>query len=127
MRNPLPDIVENGRIQGGKYATRHGEQCGAFTLKVPCGDYARVILADSTDWEKAGLPLPAWEHVSVSFPDRVPTWSEMHQMKKLFFKDDEVVVQFHPAESEYVNCHPYCLHLWRVVGMSFPTPPKQSV
>lgn len=24
-----------------------------------------------------------------------------------------MVIQIHPAKSEYVNLHPYALHLWR--------------
>lgn len=27
--------------------------------------------------------------------------------------EEETVVQFHPPESEYVNNHLYCLHLWK--------------
>ena len=37
---------------------------------------------------------------------------------------DECVVQFHPPKSEYVNLHPYCLHLWKKIGGTFETPPK---
>lgn len=33
--------------------------------------------------------------------------------KDMFFKEDEIVVQYHPAKSEYVNNMPNCLHLWR--------------
>jgi hypothetical protein len=34
-------------------------------------------------------------------------------VKDLFWHDDECVVQFHPPKSEYINNHPYCLHLWK--------------
>lgn len=54
-----------------------------------------------------------WDHVSVRTPYRCPLWSEMCQIKDLFFRDDEVVMQLHPAKSEYVNHHPFTLHLWR--------------
>ena len=65
-----------------------------------------------------------WEHVSVSYTNRTPTWEEMCKVKDMFWNDDECVVQFHPPKSEYVNLHPYCLHLWRKVGKNFETPPK---
>lgn len=65
-----------------------------------------------------------WEHVSVSLKNRCPTWDEMCIIKDIFWKDDEVVVQFHPKKSEYVNIHPYCLHMWRKIGSEFETPPK---
>ncbi len=53
-----------------------------------------------------------WEHVSVSCRNRVPTWSEMSQIKRMFWGNDEQVVQIHPREEDYVNQHQFCLHLW---------------
>lgn len=62
-----------------------------------------------------------WDHVSVSWPNRCPTWDEMCKVKDLFFNRDECCVEYHPAESEYVNLHPYCLHIWRKQdGLPFP-------
>jgi len=54
-----------------------------------------------------------WEHVSVSTATRTPIWEEMCLVKDLFWEDEDEVVQYHPAKSDYVNCHPFCLHLWR--------------
>jgi len=65
-----------------------------------------------------------WEHVSVSTPSRCPNWEEMTWIKNLFWGDDDVVIQYHPARSSYVNYHPYCLHLWRPQGIALPTPPS---
>lgn len=65
-----------------------------------------------------------WEHVSVSMPDRCPTWKEMCLIKDLFWDPEDTVIQYHPAESEYVNNHPFCLHLWRPVGLDLPIPPS---
>lgn len=66
-----------------------------------------------------------WEHVSVSVfkKDRCPTWNEMCFVKDLFWNPDEVVIQYHPAEKDYVSMHDYCLHLWRPVHDEIPTPP----
>jgi len=36
---------------------------------------------------------------------------------------DDVVMQLHPARSDYVNNHNFCLHLWRPQGQTIPTPP----
>jgi hypothetical protein len=63
-----------------------------------------------------------WDHVSVSRPDRCPTWPEMCLVKDRFFDPDDCVVQFHPPQSMYVNDHPHCLHLWRWRGGEFPMP-----
>ena len=70
-----------------------------------------------------------WEHASVSLAFRTPTWSEMHFVKNLFWDADDLVVQFHPPESEYVDIHKYCLHLWRKIGTNdyCETPPTIMV
>jgi hypothetical protein len=57
--------------------------------------------------------LGGWDHVSVHVEGRCPIWGEMCFVKDLFFRDDEVVMQLHPAKSQYVNEHPFMLHLWR--------------
>ena len=54
-----------------------------------------------------------WDHVSVSLATRCPTWEKMCWVKDLFFEPHEAVMQLHPAKSEYVNYHEFCLHLWR--------------
>lgn len=68
-----------------------------------------------------------WEHVSVSYRRRCPTWDEMCRVKDMFFHPEEVAVQFHPRESEYVNIDPHCLHIWRKCGEDFETPPMAFV
>jgi len=69
----------------------------------------------------------AWEHVSVTRRDgRTPSWEEMCRVKKLFWRDDECVVQYHPKKTAYVNIHKGCLHLWsRPEG--FPMPDVSQV
>lgn len=67
-----------------------------------------------------------WEHVSVSLPTRCPMWHEMQRVKELFWEDAEEVAQFHPAKSEHVNTHPFCLHLWRHKD-GHPMPPIDHV
>lgn len=68
-----------------------------------------------------------WEHVSVSLSNRCPNWREMSFVKSLFWSDDDTVLQFHPKKSEYVNRHPYCLHLWREGGRNAKLPPRALV
>ena len=65
-----------------------------------------------------------WEHLSVSTPVKTPTWEQMCKMKEIFWKDDEVCMELHPKKEEYVNNHPYCLHIWRPIGVEIPTPPS---
>lgn len=72
-----------------------------------------------------------WEHVSVSPMSRTrktcPTWEEMCEVKRMFFYPEECCVEYHPPESEYVNNHELCLHIWRPVGGGIPRPPKEFV
>lgn len=79
----------------------------------------------SVIWSNGG----GWEHVSVSpfKKSYTPSWDEMCSLKDMFFHDDEVVVQYHPAKSEYVNNMPNCLHLWRPMHEKMPTPPSIMV
>lgn len=89
---------------------------GAF--RVPLGTkYAAVIASDGE----------LWEHVSVSFKDRCPTWDEMCMVKALFWDGEDCVIQYHPPSSAHINCHPYCLHMWRPVSASIPMPPAWMV
>lgn len=68
--------------------------------------------------------LEAWEHVSVSLPNRVPFHSELCFIKDLFWEDEEEAVHFYPKKSEYVNLHEFCLHLWRPLDGSLRSPPS---
>lgn len=69
-----------------------------------------------------------WEHVSVTIgkknesATRNPTWDEMCWVKSMFFNEEECVIEYHPPKSEYVSCHPFCLHLWRPIGIELPLP-----
>ena len=95
----------------------HGDSTnGAFIFRV-WETKLRVIASDGG----------GWDHVSVSLADRCPTWEEMCAIKRKFFMPEECVVQFHPPESEYVNCHPNVLHLWRKQGAVVELPPRSFV
>ena len=64
-----------------------------------------------------------WEHLSVSMPTRCPSWEQMCVMKDIFWNKDECCVEYHPREEDYVNNHPYCLHIWKPTDVDIPTPP----
>lgn len=68
-----------------------------------------------------------WEHVSISLKHRCPTWEEMCHIKNLFWDECETVVQYHPKKSEYVNRHPFCLHLWKKINSEYELPPKKLI
>jgi len=68
-----------------------------------------------------------WDHVSVHCDGRCPIWDEMCFMRDIFFQDFETILQYHPSKTDYINCHPYTLHLWRPQGEAIPMPPKEMV
>lgn len=86
---------------------------GAFKINFQ-GSFYNVIASNGM----------GWEHVSVSNNQRIPSWEVMCKIKEMFFEDEEVVIQYHPKKSEYVNNHPKCLHLWKPINIEIPTPPK---
>ena len=67
-----------------------------------------------------------WDHVSVSHTS-TPTWEMMDYVKRMFFKDEEVVMQLHVATKDHINIHNNCLHLWRPQVEKIPTPNKALV
>lgn len=131
MRKSFSASVEAGREWSGPFASRPGDRHGHFLIRHPGS--ARVFCVIASDGGAWPIELVAqghadpWEHVSVSLPDRCPTWEEMCWVKDLFFELEETVVQFHPPASTYVNIHPYALHLWQPVLQAIPMPPLQCV
>ena len=119
MRQTFPRILEDGRIRQGPQASNPGDRFGAFVIRNLKGQQFRLIAVEN------GI---GWDHVSVTMAaSRTPTWDEMVWVKRLFFGDDETVIQFHPAAGDYINLHTRCLHLWRRCDGDFPMPPKECV
>lgn len=140
MKDHVPDMLEKGRIRetDPMWHTDPGDWHGRFLVRGPAGDMLLLVVGpgDMETWESIGWPPPCFEHVSVSVrragnanqsADRCPTWEEMSFVKDLVWAAEECVIQYHPPRSEYVNCHPHCLHLWRPVGVELPRPPQLAV
>ncbi|MBI9112426.1 hypothetical protein [Maridesulfovibrio ferrireducens] len=53
-----------------------------------------------------------WVHLSCSRKDRLPTWDDLKGVKKMFLGDEKEALQVFPKTEDYVNLHPFCLHLW---------------
>ncbi len=99
----------------GYPSTPHGVNYGCFM-----GRGLRIISSGTPAKGEPGWP---WEHVSVSTDTRCPTWEEMCWVKDRFWREDEAVIQFHQPQKEYVNVHPFTLHLWRNLEAEVPRPP----
>jgi hypothetical protein len=112
--------VNGGRVREGAMASDDSYGFNGSFRFVINGVRIKVIASDGM----------GWQHVSVSINDSTftPSWQIMCIVKDLFWEPEDVVVQFHPRASEYVNHHPGCLHLWRCIdGREFPTPPPHFV
>lgn len=128
--------LERFRIRNTDYATQTGDTFGLFVLQKNKTQIRAIASDGNKDIEEIPPELRGWEHVSVSVKyqntkgkviDRTPTWEEMHWIKRIFWEDHECVVQYHPPQSSYVNTMQTCLHLWRSIDQTFPTPPEIMV
>ena len=117
-------VPEGHRYQIGPLATTQADgNNGAFVIH----RLGRILWCIASDGD-------GWDHVSVHVQmatgqNRIPTWLEMAEVKRLFWDAEDWVVQYHPAASEYVNHHETTLHLWRPTGpgVVLPTPPAWMV
>lgn len=111
-------VPEKYRVKEGRLgsASEIGNN-GAFSIKIRNSQKVFVIASEGD----------GWEHVSISRTDRCPTWEEMCDIKNMFWGEEDCVVQFHPPKSEYVNNHPYCLHLWRHMETPMIMPDSELV
>lgn len=57
-----------------------------------------------------------WLHVSFSRSDRLPSWEDLKYVKEVLIGKDKLAVQLLPREDDYLNVHPYTLHLYRRVN-----------
>ncbi len=120
MRHQIPEILKNGRITTGVLASDESFGWnGAFQIRGPNGLDLVFIISDGM----------GWEHVSVQEiePDelteqKTPSWETMCWVKNLIWDENETVVQFHPRKRDYVNNHPFVLHLWRPTREKLPKP-----
>ena len=111
-------VPEDYRVTYGRFASDASyKNNGIFCIRGDKKEFLHVIASD-------GL---GWDHVSVSREDRIPNWREMCLVKKMFWEAEDCVIQFHPPESQYVNNHPYVLHLWRPQSEKIPMPPLECV
>ena len=115
-------VPEQYRLQSGIFATDQWDgRNGMFVIPNP------FTRNNKPELQVMSSDGKGWEHVSVSLRFRSPTWEEMCKVRLLFWDDNDVVIQYHPAKNNYVNNHPYCLHLWRPVGIELLKPPEDLV
>ncbi len=112
-------VPEQSRIITGRAASNssYGNN-GAFSIYKGMGLTLWIIASDGMGWEHVSV------HAEVKSKPQTPSWDDMCFIKDLFWDAEDIVIQLHPAKSEYINVHPNTLHLWRPIGIEIPHPPK---
>jgi hypothetical protein len=104
------------------YGSYGDSQNGVFEVPSPIDGATVRVLASIGE---------GWEHVSVSRYTRCPNWPEMEHIKRMFFREDECVMQLHVPIADYVTGEFHgcvnCLHLWKPTGVEIPRPPKWMI
>lgn len=125
----VPEKYRAKLDKSSPYCIPEGELQGVFMIPKPHA--AKIIIYCVATPANELVP---WDHVSVSISHvkgknlgRCPTWEEMCLVKDLFWDKDDVVVQIHPEEKDYVSQHHYCLHLWKKAGDNMEVPPSEAV
>lgn len=122
MRAMVGLPFDNWRDCSQKVIEMYGS-IGDFSMgvfRVPVPETGKLLLVIATSGE-------GWDHVSVSLPNRCPTWEEMNIVKKTFFRVDEWAYQLHPPDSENRCLHNFCLHMWRSHDQKIPLPDPMMV
>jgi hypothetical protein len=127
MRTPPWPDLEPYRVTTGPFGSARGFPGGAFRVPLPSAQLVVLVASAGLGPVDSAPGLRNWDHVSVSVIDRCPTWGEMEQVRRLFFRPEETVVQFHPPLADYRNQDPYVLHMWRHATKAFPRPPGLAV
>lgn len=116
---PLCDIKYGVRLLDAErqlWGLAGADDSGIFAFLMS-GEEAHVIASCGDEWD----------HVSVSFQHRTPSWAEMEHIKRLFFHPHETAMQLHVPPKHHINCNPNVLHMWRPHNAAIPMPPKEMV
>ncbi len=119
----LPPFHEWRRYDAGvfeRYGDAGGSTEGAFFIPKGTKFDGYQSHCDLAVIASAG---DGWDHLSISGKNRTPNWGEMMLIHRLFFRPDEVSLQYCMPKSEHISIHPYVLHLWRPWNTLIPQPP----
>lgn len=87
---------------------------------------------DGSAWRSQGLSViwsvseeqdgRVWLHVSAARADRLPSYSDMANVKRLFIGPSRYAYSVWASDAMHVNIHPYVLHLWCALSGDEPMP-----
>lgn len=124
----MKNLEEIKKTMGMKIKAEKKNGFGGSILPVEYKNGKAKIIQD---YDKVLNFMFSWacgfEHLSVSTTVKTPTWEQMCKMKDIFWNEDEVCMQLHPAKENYIDNMSYCLHIWRPINKEIPTPPNLMV
>lgn len=53
-----------------------------------------------------------WLHVSIGHPNRMPSYLELAEAKRIFIGESRQALQVFSPAAKHINIHRYVLHLW---------------
>lgn len=111
-------VPEKYRVTEGQLATSSIDgNNGCFIINFG-SDLLQCIASDGMGWEHVSITIRTKNRMVYKVPD----WEIMCMIKDMFWENEDTVIQYHPKKSEYVNNHPYVLHLWKPIGRELPVP-----
>lgn len=125
MRHSFQDI-EKYRWNDERFQEQKvGDKCGLWLIPSQYSRFFLSVISDDgikTGWEHVSFKLVRKSRKRLMVVERTPTWSEVCEVKDIFWQEDECVMQIHPPKQFYVNTHPYVLHLWKPLHENIPQP-----
>lgn len=105
IRGPMWRLVARG-IDGDKWALAEAHHSGMS-----------VIWSIATEQDGR-----IWLHVSAARIARLPSYSDMSRIKRLFIGPDQFAYSVWAPDSEHISIHDNCLHLWHPLTGELPLP-----
>src|SRR5436305_2736003 len=106
--HPTNDTIRlaDGRPLHVSAASLHSEQLGHVRWK-GCDGMTVVATPQSR-------PGSDQLHVSLAYPDRMPSWEDVQLVRDAFFsaRTDAVILLAHAGLDPQRRIYPYCVHLW---------------
>ena len=84
----------------------HSPECSAAVYRNRT--VGLLVLLSSATMDDGGV----WIHCSLSRKSRLPSWDDMKRVKDAFFGEDSEAFHVLPKKDDYINLHPFCMHLW---------------
>lgn len=81
-----------------------------------------VVILSASRWPNDAIPERVWLHVSMSFRNKLPTYQDMCEVKRLFIGPHLRAIQIFAEGSQHVNICETALHLGAEVNNNLQLP-----